>query len=77
MPYNIGNFCARNNKSEHKRALVAVIAHQTTYSDWLFIYYLSCNMDGAVFRDLLHSYAKGLRKEPRSSSIDDSTETPI
>ncbi|XP_025412914.1 innexin inx7-like [Sipha flava] len=56
---------------------LAVIAHQTTYSDWLFIYYLSCNMDGAVFRDLLHSYAKGLRKEPRSSSIDDSTETPI
>lgn len=50
---------------------LAVIARQTTYSDWLFMYYLSGNMDGAVFRDLLHSYATGLRKEPGSESIDD------
>lgn len=50
---------------------LAVIAHQTTFSDWLFMYYLSGNMDGAVFRDLLHSYASGLRKEPGLQSIDD------
>ncbi|XP_025416605.1 innexin inx7-like [Sipha flava] len=50
---------------------LAVIARQTTFSDWLFMYYLAGNMDGAVFRDLLHSYATGLRKEPGSQSIDD------
>lgn len=53
---------------------LAVIAHKTTYSDWLFMYYLSGNMDGSVFRDLLHSYASGLRKEPGSRPVDDDTE---
>lgn len=50
---------------------LAVIARQTTYSDWLFMYYLSGNMDGAVFRDLLHSFATGLRKQPGSQASDD------
>lgn len=50
---------------------LAVIARQTTYSDWLFMYYLSGNMDGTVFRDLLHSFATGLRKEPGSQASDD------
>lgn len=50
---------------------LAVIARQTTYSDWLFMYYLSGNMDGSVFRDLLHSFATGLRKEPGSQASDD------
>lgn len=50
---------------------LAVIARKTTYSDWLFMYYLSGNMDGAVFRDLLHNFANGLRKEPGSQASDD------
>lgn len=47
---------------------LAIIAKQTTYSDWLFMYYLSGNMDGTVFRDLLHSLATGLRNEPGSQA---------
>lgn len=50
---------------------LATIARKTTYSDWLFMYYLSGNMDGGVFRDLLHSFATGLRKEPGSQASDD------
>lgn len=50
---------------------LAVVARRTTYSDWLFMYYLSGNMDGAVFRDLLHSFAVGLRKEPGGGDDDD------
>ncbi|KAF0768870.1 innexin inx7 [Aphis craccivora] len=56
---------------------LAIIARQTTYSDWLFMYYLSGNMDGAVFRDLLHSYATGLRKEPGSQDSDDDDTAPL
>jgi len=54
---------------------LSTIAKQTTYSDWLFMYYLSGNMDGTVFRDLIHSFATGLRKEPSGSqaSSDDDT----
>lgn len=50
---------------------LAIIARQTTYSDWLFMYYLSGNMDATVFRELLHNFATGLRKEPGSQSSDD------
>lgn len=53
---------------------LAVIAKKTTYSDWLFMYYLSGNMHGTVFRDLLHSFATGLRKEPGSQASDDDME---
>lgn len=56
---------------------LAIITRQTTYSDWLFMYYLSGNMDGAVFRDLLHSYATGLRKEPSSQDSDDDDTAPL
>jgi len=56
---------------------LAVIARQTTYSDWLFMYYLSGNMDGIVFRDLLHSFATGLRKEPGSQDSDDDDTAPL
>ncbi|XP_025205214.1 innexin inx7 [Melanaphis sacchari] len=56
---------------------LAIIARQTTYSDWLFMYYLSGNMDGAVFRDLLHSFATGLRKEPGSQDSDDDDTAPL
>ncbi|XP_050436009.1 innexin inx7-like [Adelges cooleyi] len=50
---------------------LATVARHTTYSDWLFMYYLAGNMDGVVFRDLLHNYAIGLRKEPGSQASDD------
>lgn len=56
---------------------LSVIARQTTYSDWLFMYYLSGNMDGAVFRDLLHSFATGLRKEPGLQDSDDDDTAPL
>jgi len=41
------------------------------------MYYLSGNMDGIVFRDLLHSFATGLRKEPGSQDSDDDDTAPL
>lgn len=56
---------------------LAVVAQQTTYSDWLFMYYLAGNMDGSVFRDLLHSFATGLRKQPGGSQTSDDDTVPL
>lgn len=46
------------------------IAQQTTYSDWLFIHYLSANIDGMMFRDVLHSYITELQKKRDLQSSD-------
>ncbi|XP_050533266.1 innexin inx7-like [Daktulosphaira vitifoliae] len=50
---------------------LAIVAKRTTFSDWLFMYYLAGNMDSDVFRQLLHNFATGLKRETGSQASDD------
>lgn len=42
---------------------VAVITKESSFYDWLFLYYIGKNLKGALFRELLHELAADFEKE--------------